>query len=92
MYLSRIFAKRIKNAKERKIFMPGKKGKIIQCTRGNFAIYLSDVVRMFRYRDDGIRLATKDFIVSVNKEGNVTNGKRLYKILNMLYEREHRRV
>ncbi|MDD5129725.1 MAG: hypothetical protein PHS66_01540 [Candidatus Omnitrophica bacterium] len=69
--------------------MPGAKGKIIQSPKGRFAIYLSDVVRMFKYGDDGIRLATKDLIVSVNSDGQVTNGKRLYKILHTLYEREH---
>lgn len=72
--------------------MPGEKGKIIQSPKGKFAIYLSDVVRMFRYSDDGIRLATEKLIVSVNRDGHVTNGKRLYKILHMLYEREHRQV
>ena len=72
--------------------MPGKRGQIIQSPRGRFAIYLSDVVRMFKYSDNGIRLATKDLIISVNEDGHVTNGKRLYKILNMLYEREHQQV
>ena len=69
--------------------MPGEKGKIIQSAKGKYAIYLSDVVRMFKYSDDGIRLATKDLIVSVNKAGKVTSGKRLYEILHALYEREH---
>lgn len=71
--------------------MPGKKGYIVQSPRAKYAIYLSDVVRMFKYNDDGMRLATKDLIASVNKDGHVTSGKRLYEILNTLYEREHQK-
>jgi hypothetical protein len=71
--------------------MPGEKSKIIQSKKAKVAIYLSDVVRMFKKNDDRIRLSNKELIVSINKNGVVTNGKRLYKILNALYEREHRR-
>jgi hypothetical protein len=71
--------------------MPGNRGKIVQSPKAKVAVYLSDVVRMFKKDDDRIRLATEDLIVSINKDGSVTNGKRLYKILDILYKREHRK-
>ncbi len=71
--------------------MPGKRGKIVQSPKAKVAVYLSDVVRMFKKGDERIRLSTKDLIAAINKDGRVTNGKRLYRILNTLYKREHRR-
>ena len=71
--------------------MPGNRGKIVQSPKAKVAVYLSDVVRMFKKDDDRIMLSTEDLIASINKDGLVTNGKRLYKILNTLYKREHRR-
>ena len=72
--------------------MPGEKGEIIQSKEGNGdAIYLSDVVRIFKTSDDRIRFSTKKLIASINKDGSVTCGKRLYKILDTLYKREDKR-
>lgn len=71
--------------------MPGKKGRIVQGKKAKVAVYLSDVVRMFKKGDNRIRLSTYDLIASISKDGRVTNGKRLYSILNTLYKREHRR-
>lgn len=70
--------------------MPGEKGKILQGKKAKYAIYLSDVVRMFKKHDDRIVLSTQELIASIAKDGSVTNGKRLYKIVHALYKREHR--
>ncbi|MFC1755721.1 hypothetical protein ACFL96_20415 [Thermoproteota archaeon] len=72
--------------------MPGKKGKITQSKKAKVAVYLSDVVRMFKMEDNRIRFSTEKLIASINKDGRVTNGKRLYKILDTLYKREHRKL
>lgn len=69
--------------------MPGEKGRIIQGKKAKVSVYLGNSVRMFKKGDDRIRLATEDLIASINKDGRVTNSKRLYKILDILYKREH---
>jgi hypothetical protein len=70
--------------------MPGEKGKIVQGKRAKYAVYLGDKVRIFKIDSDRIRLSTDNLIVSINSDGRVTNGQRLYKILNVLYQSEHR--
>lgn len=70
--------------------MPGKNKRIMQGERAKVTIYLGDKVRMFKVSDDRIRLSTAKLIASINKDGCVTNGRRLYKILNILYKSEHR--
>ncbi len=70
--------------------MPGEKGKISQGKSAKIAVYLGDKVRIFKIDSDRIRLSTDNLIASINSNGRVTNGQRLYKILNVLYQREHR--
>jgi hypothetical protein len=70
--------------------MAGEKGKIRQGKKAQVAIYLGNAVRMFKKASGRIVLSTSKQIVSLTKQGNVTNGKRLFDILNALYESEHK--
>ena len=72
--------------------MPGIHKRIIQGKKAKVTIFLGEKVRMFKVGDDRIRLSTSSLIASINKNGCVTNGRRLYKILSILYKSEHRKI
>ncbi len=69
--------------------MPGMRGEIFQGKRAKYSIYLGKKVRMFKMSDKRLRLSTDTLIASVSESGSVTNGRRLYRILNVLYKSEH---
>lgn len=71
--------------------MPGRKGEITQGKRAKLAIYLGDATRMFKKTKDRIYFSNEGEIVSINKDGKITDGKKLFRILNSLYKREHKK-